>query len=161
MSGSSISCAICKSASHSIQIFLPATHRSVFLQAGCPSCRPTNSVKALKAQPLFYPISVPCCETTTPEMSFRNSSPFMVRFRCWVLRSVWKNRVWFELQFLIPEFECSAVEVNWTSVEYILSTMFMLISAVSEDWLSGRSLDRRWCDEAEGRHVRHSVFSDR
>jgi len=26
-----------------------STHRSVFLQAGCPSCRPTNSVKALKA----------------------------------------------------------------------------------------------------------------
>ena len=28
------------------------THRSVFLQAGCPSCRPTNSVKALKAKAL-------------------------------------------------------------------------------------------------------------
>ena len=27
------------------------THHSVFLQAGCPSCRPTNSVKALKAKP--------------------------------------------------------------------------------------------------------------
>jgi len=27
----------------------PAPHHSV-LQAGCPSCRPTNSVKALKAQ---------------------------------------------------------------------------------------------------------------
>jgi len=27
----------------------PAPHRSV-LQAGCPSCRPTNSVKALKAK---------------------------------------------------------------------------------------------------------------
>ena len=26
-----------------------STHHSVFLQAGCPSCRPTNSVKALKA----------------------------------------------------------------------------------------------------------------
>ena len=25
-----------------------------FLQAGCPSCRPTNSVKALKATPLAY-----------------------------------------------------------------------------------------------------------
>jgi len=24
-------------------------HHSSFLQAGCPSCRPTNSVKALKA----------------------------------------------------------------------------------------------------------------
>jgi len=26
-----------------------STHHSVFLQPGCPSCRPTNSVKALKA----------------------------------------------------------------------------------------------------------------
>jgi len=27
-----------------------ASTSPVFLQAGCPSCRPTNSVKALKAQ---------------------------------------------------------------------------------------------------------------
>ena len=32
------------------QITMPTPHHSVFLQAGCPSCRPTNSVKALKAQ---------------------------------------------------------------------------------------------------------------
>jgi len=31
------------------EITTPAPHNSVFLQAGCPSCRPTNSVKALKA----------------------------------------------------------------------------------------------------------------
>jgi len=31
------------------QITTPAPHHSIFLQAGCPSCRPTNSVKALKA----------------------------------------------------------------------------------------------------------------
>ena len=30
-------------------ITTPAPHYSVFLQAGCPSCRPTNSVKALNA----------------------------------------------------------------------------------------------------------------
>jgi len=30
------------------QITTPAPHHC-FLQAGCPSCRPTNSVKALKA----------------------------------------------------------------------------------------------------------------
>ena len=30
------------------QITTPAPHCSVFLQAGCPSCCPTNSVKALK-----------------------------------------------------------------------------------------------------------------
>ena len=41
---------MCKSAPRSRQITTPATHHSVFLQAGCPSCRPTNSVKALKAQ---------------------------------------------------------------------------------------------------------------
>jgi len=39
---------ICKSAPRSRQITTPAPHH--FLQAGCPSCRPTNSVKALKAK---------------------------------------------------------------------------------------------------------------
>ena len=46
-SGSGISWAVCKSAPCSRQITTPATHH--FLQPGCPSCRPTNSVKALKA----------------------------------------------------------------------------------------------------------------
>ena len=49
VSGSGISWAICKSAHRSRQITTPAPHHSVFLQAGCPSCRPTNGVKALKA----------------------------------------------------------------------------------------------------------------
>ena len=49
VSGSGISWAICKSAPCSRQITTPATHCSVFLQVGCLSCRPTNSVKALKA----------------------------------------------------------------------------------------------------------------
>ena len=48
VSGSGISWAICKSATRSRQITMPAPHHSVFLQAGCPSCRPTNSIKALK-----------------------------------------------------------------------------------------------------------------
>ena len=52
MSDSGISWATCKSAPHSRQTTTPAPHRSVFLQAGCPSCRPINSVKALKAEAL-------------------------------------------------------------------------------------------------------------
>ena len=48
VSGSGISWAQCKSAPRSRQITMPATHHSV-LEAGCPSCRPTNSVKAPKA----------------------------------------------------------------------------------------------------------------
>ena len=47
MSGSGISWAICKTAPRSRQITTPAPHR--FLQAGCPSCHPTNSIKALRA----------------------------------------------------------------------------------------------------------------
>ena len=50
MSGNGISWAICKSASRSRQITMPVPHHSSFLQAGCPSCCPTNSVKALKAE---------------------------------------------------------------------------------------------------------------
>ena len=49
MSGNGISWATCNSAPRSRQITTPAPHYSVFLQAGCPSCHPTNSVKALKA----------------------------------------------------------------------------------------------------------------
>jgi len=45
---SGISWAVCKSASRFRQITMPVPHHSVFLQAGCPSCRQTNSVKALK-----------------------------------------------------------------------------------------------------------------
>jgi len=49
VSSSGISWATCKSAPCSRQTTTPAPHHSVFLQTGCPSCRPTNSVKALKA----------------------------------------------------------------------------------------------------------------
>jgi len=58
VSGSGISWAICKSAPRSRQITTPAptTH---FLQAGCPSYRPTNSIKALKAmQKCFIRITI-------------------------------------------------------------------------------------------------------
>ena len=49
VSGSGISWVVCKSAPRSRQITMPAPHHSNFLQTGCPSCRPTNSTKALKA----------------------------------------------------------------------------------------------------------------
>ena len=49
VSGSGIGWAMCKPAPRSWQITMPAPRCSVFLQAGCPSCHPTSSVKALKA----------------------------------------------------------------------------------------------------------------
>jgi len=45
---SGISWAICKSAPCPRRITMPAPHHWVVLQAGCPSCRPTNSIKELK-----------------------------------------------------------------------------------------------------------------
>ena len=46
--------AICKVCTSS-QTTTPTSHHSVFLQAGYPSCRPTNSVKALKALVVLHP----------------------------------------------------------------------------------------------------------
>ena len=60
VSGSGISWAICKSASRSRQITTPAPHHSCFLQTGCPSCRQTNSVKALKATCTTHTIAITC-----------------------------------------------------------------------------------------------------
>ena len=48
VSGSGISWAICKCAPCHRQITVPAPHHSVFLQAGCSSYHPTNSIEALK-----------------------------------------------------------------------------------------------------------------
>ena len=48
VSGSGISWAICKSTPRPDRQLCQHPH-SVFLQAGCPSCCPTNSVKTLKA----------------------------------------------------------------------------------------------------------------
>jgi len=45
--GSGISWATCKSVPRSWQITMRTPHHSYFLQAGCPSCRPINSIKAL------------------------------------------------------------------------------------------------------------------
>jgi len=55
VSGSGIIWAICKSAPRCRQITMPAPHHSVFLEAGCPFCRPTYSVKALKATFTYTP----------------------------------------------------------------------------------------------------------
>ena len=61
MSGNGISWTICKSAPCSRQITTPVPHHSVFLQAGCPSCHPTNSVKALKANVFYSEMHVILC----------------------------------------------------------------------------------------------------
>ena len=54
MSGIGISWAICKSASRSRQITMPLPHHSSFLQAGCPSCRPTASKKISASNQFNY-----------------------------------------------------------------------------------------------------------
>ena len=53
---SGISWAICKSASRFQTDNHTSTPPLTFLKAGCPSCRPTNSVKALKAQCDLYTV---------------------------------------------------------------------------------------------------------
>ena len=83
VSGSGISWAICKTAPRSRQITTPAPHHSVFLQAGCPSCRPTNSVKALKGEALkgdYHIMNSKCqivsCMKQQPEGFMQTESPW-------------------------------------------------------------------------------------
>ena len=61
VSGIGISWAICKSAPLSRQPRQQPTTQ--FLQAGCPSCHQTNSVKALKAFVMYMAFSFIDCET--------------------------------------------------------------------------------------------------
>ena len=68
VSGSGISWAICKFASRSRQITMPVPHHSSFLQAGCPSCRPTNSVKALIKQ--WLGLKIKHTDTTHTHLHF-------------------------------------------------------------------------------------------
>jgi len=42
-------------------IAMTASHHSVFLQAGCPSCHPTTSIKALKWVLLLMYKKLRCC----------------------------------------------------------------------------------------------------
>jgi len=44
---------------------MPAPHHSISLQAGCPSCRPTNSVKAPKAIGKIIRTALYCVEWLT------------------------------------------------------------------------------------------------
>ena len=76
VSGSGISWAICKSAPCSWQITTPASHHSVFLQAGCPSCRTTNSIKALKGRRRYVQCNKnrPTCENYIPDCKIVSSS---------------------------------------------------------------------------------------
>ena len=87
VSGSGISWAICKSAHRSRQITMPAP-TAQFLQAGCPSCRPTNSVKALKEQIRLQITNRKChmayrfvpCPTTSNDVE--GHSPIARLFKC-------------------------------------------------------------------------------
>ena len=112
VSGSGICWAICKSSTSS-QTTTPTSHHSVFLQAGCPSCRPTNSVKALKAAscatiaaqfPLqTSPITQPRgYATSTPQRYMR--ATVYVTLRCPIPKKTKEICLSHNWRFLPPKF---------------------------------------------------------
>ena len=90
MSGSGISWKlnICKSAPRSRQITTPAPTTQC-LQAGCPPCRPTNSVKALKAYKHTDTISIILRPHPYRQRSKKNACFY---FTCQVLSLAGQNR---------------------------------------------------------------------
>ena len=72
VSGSGITWAVCKSAPCSRQITMPAPHHSFYRPDACPSCRPTNSVIALKAQSIkSIPVHYYDCRCNTNDTSLK------------------------------------------------------------------------------------------
>ena len=138
VSGSGISWAIWKSASRSRQITMPVPHHSSFLQAGCPSCRPTNSVKALKALKLntHKCIVFVFGAAVTPEESYfciRWNRPtqreIFLELWCWTLPVVFTvfifryggvlawSSVWSEVQTCIWPSWCHCHSLSLASVK--------------------------------------------
>ena len=104
VSGSGISWAICKSAPCSRQITTSVPHYSSFLRAGCPSCRPTNSVKALKTQVIVsncilihngFKIQVIC--------SLINVKKPLI---CWQCCSLFMRLLWFLVLLVVTDSIC-------------------------------------------------------
>jgi len=50
---------------------------SSFLQAGCPSCRPTNSVKALNGNITFHGLAYPSSPGGLPTLSLTTNSSWL------------------------------------------------------------------------------------
>jgi len=93
VSGSGIRWAICKSAPCSRQITMPAAHHSSFLQAGCPSCRPTNSVKVLEAVSRYMKtnnetVNNRLCWPSSTEQSTQHCLHLLLSVVWWPIRTV-------------------------------------------------------------------------
>ena len=91
VSGSGFSWAICKSASHSRQITM--LHPTAqFLQAGCPSCRSSNSIKALR--PLLCTVNAETQTLTVLTYMQYVVNMFSVLWLCWLACKKWVMRCW-------------------------------------------------------------------
>ena len=120
VSGSGISWAICKSAPHDRQITKPAPHRSNFLQAGCPSYRPTMS-KHWRQNPNETPKPIHTkfgmgdyvCDITLHTENKRDQSSRVVWANGWNITLAW----YFLVFFCDPNF-CSHLKPNYTTNLY-------------------------------------------
>ena len=112
MSGSGISWAVCKSAPCSRQITTPVPHHSV-LQAGCPSCHPTNSVKALTAAAKLHIIHASCNKMIRDVNSAFSSDQSVLNFCSTATRS--QRRRPTPSRPVYESFFSASTEVNETS----------------------------------------------
>ena len=139
MSGSGISWAICKSASSCRQITMPVPHHSSFLQAGCPSCHPTNSVKALKA----LLVIIHCVPKSEPPKHYATAAANLHRFK-WnfthtrrhLFSSSTSNfiRIPYSVYEMFNSFKLLS-QISVTDTTYFLLTSSVTLIIWKNDWL--------------------------
>ena len=98
-----------------------------FLQAGCPSCRPANSVKALKA-------------TWSTQLGWRT---FMMTCLCWILGNM-RLEIWRKIGPTGDWCLCTALRI-WGGVCYYWIGLEYPAMLIFKSWCFMLSFHRRRC----------------
>ena len=92
-------------------------HLPIFLQAGCPSCRPTNGIKALKATSAFgLEFSSTVLPAPSPYLSTAcTRHMYLIPFSALTLLVGWHDESVKSCSCLYPEVLCSGPGQTWST----------------------------------------------
>ena len=117
-----------------------------FLQAGCPSCRPTNSVKALKAVMSGWSLVWKCLgnmEKSRQGISVRMRGKLVSQWLIWRSRipvQLKSGRIWMQMQpiyhYMVMDLSCCEV-IAAISLHLLVVVILSVLYAVG--WVAGRA----------------------
>ena len=145
MSGSGISWTICKSAPRSRQITMPAPHHSVFLQARCPCCCPTNSVKALKATTSYITLSTNAVGINGSLCLCIDSQKKLVTWLRILLRNTWLIEYYYQpWSYVVKTGKSRLIIMTLWFIFVSYNLLFLLLLRLVDTLLTAKVEDEVW-----------------